>query len=292
MVLFWVMHISRRNFGKKMFAVGATALLASPSNAQLPQESKPNQSTEDKRSALTQGLQPIKSESETIKDWANSPNGILRSIFYQNDPFLKKLNELNSDIAKPLTFEGINKAFEERFNTSVQKLIKIDHELTDFDQASPYYVYLSKPVQWNSKGETRQLFRIVPRTMGYKNSDVQKNFDQIIENKFDVAQGGRLNRDDKAIAIKQLQSIKSGYWDLRSPYSGAQLAKNDDGSLNTLEFNLGIVNKPEEIQPRKIIFTGSDSTEIPKEAKNGIVEGPNKSVTAYLIPGQYTVITK
>lgn len=277
-----------------MIGAGATALLGSPasSNAQPPQEPKSNQSTEANRSALTKGLQPIKSESETIKGWANSKNGILRSIFYQNDPFLKKLNELNPDITKPLTFEGINKAFKEQFNTSVQKLIKIDHKLTGLDQESPYYVYLSKPVQWNSKGETRQLFRIVPRTMGSKDSDVERDIDQITENKFKADQGGPLNRDEKDLAIKQLKSIKSGYWDLRSPYSGAQLAKNDDGSLKTLEFNLGKVNEPNLSQPKKINFMGSDSPEIPEGAVNGIVEGPGNSVTAYLIPGQYRVITE
>ena len=276
-----------------MLAAGAATLTGSsaPSNAQPPADegAKKRIPTQDKRrNEVLKALKPqvlTDAEKAIVSKWVNSENGVLRSIYYYHmDSLVSTFNKTNPSIDKPLTLKGVNSAFSNgRDNVSLDKFIKIDHPLTGLDQSHPYYAYLTNPIKRTPNGTPRQLFRILP-------IDSTRVADSIAEIKDQDKVS--LSDEDRALALRLLQPMKSGYWDLRSPYSGAQLAKNDDGSLNTLEFNLGIVNKPEEIQPRKIIFTGSDSTEIPKEAKNGIVEGPNKSVTAYLIPGQYTVITK
>jgi hypothetical protein len=275
-----------------MLGAGATVLLGSSSNAQPPADegAKKRIPTQDqRRDEVLKALKPqvlTDAEKAIVSKWVNSENGVLRSIYYYHmDSLVSTFNKTNPSIDKPLTLKGVNSAFSNgRDNVSVDKFIKIDHPLTGLDQSHPYYAYLTNPIKRTPNGTPRQLFRILP-------IDSTRVADSIAEIKDQDKVS--LSDEDRALALRLLQPMKSGYWDLRSPYSGAQLAKNDDGSLNTLEFNLGIVNKPEEIQPRKIIFTGSDSPEIPEGAENGIVKGPDEnSVTAYLKSGEYTEIIK
>jgi hypothetical protein len=300
MGLFCVMTkgLDRRGFFKVIAATGATARLGSsaPSKAQPPADEgakKPISNRDQIRNEVLKAFKPqvlTDAEKAIVKEWQNSENGVLRSIYYYHmDSLVSTFNKSNPSIKTPLTLKGVNSAFSNgRDNVSVDKFIKIDHPLTKLDQSRPYYAFLTNPITRTPNGTPRQLFRILP----IDSKRVADSIELIKNNEFNAQEGGPLSKENKELALRLLEPMKSGYWDLRSPYSGAQLAKNDDGSLKTLEFNLGIVNKPEEIQLRKIIFTGSDSPKFPEGAVNGIVEGPGNSFTAYLKSGEYRVITK
>jgi hypothetical protein len=249
-----------------------------PSQAVQPPET-PKSDPEAKRSELIQGLTPVPSKEDVIKSWANSKNGILRSIASYNDPFTKAFNEKNP-ADKPLTFEGVNSAFDSQFNESVNKLIKINHMLPKFDQSNPHFAYLSKPVQWNSKEATRQLFRFMPRSL----KSVQEDIKKIAKNDFLLEAGENLSRSDRDIALKELQSIKSPYWDVRSPYSDADLTLGEDGALQKLEYNLGVAQEPQKSQPRTIVFKSeNDTTDNPPH---------NPEEQVYLVSGEYEDIEK
>ncbi|MEY3370193.1 MAG: hypothetical protein RLZZ361_863 [Cyanobacteriota bacterium] len=290
MGLFCVMVISRRQFGQRMIGAGATVLLGSsaPSKAQPPADegaNNPIPTQDQKRNAVLQALKPqvlTDAEKAIVKEWQNSENGVLRSIYYYHmDSLVSTFNKTNPSIDTPLTLKGVNSAFSSGRDVSVEKFIKIHHDLTDLDQSRPYYAFLTNPITRTPNGTPRQLFRILP-------IDPAKVAKSIAEIKDEVS----LSDEDKELALRLLEPMKPGYWDLRSPYSGAKLSTDKSGDLETLEFNLGKVNEPNLSQLRKIIFTGSDSPKFPEGAVNGIVEGPGNSFTAYLKSGEYRVITK
>jgi hypothetical protein len=256
----------------------ATTFLNSANATPAPQDPP----SEGNRAIAAAQLQPTAltdDELKTIQSWANSKNGILRSIASYNDPLTKAFNKINP-AGQALTFEGVNSAFVSKFKQPVKKLIKINHDLPNFDQSNPHFAYLSRPLLWNSKEATRQLFRFMPRSLESVREDIQK----ITTNNFSPEEGGRLSEPDERIALKVLRSIKSPYWDVRSPYSDAYLTIGEDGALQKLEYNLGVARQPEKKQPRTIVFKSEDDkTDNPP---NNPVEQVN------LVSGEYEDIKK
>jgi hypothetical protein len=296
MVLFWVMKIAKRDFIKAAVGTSATALLgnSAPSNANSPADegaNNPNSTQDQRRDEVQQALKPqvlTDAEKAIVKEWQNSENGILRALFYQQDPFSQDFNKKNPDTNKPLTLSGVISAFSSSFQMPVESLIRIQHPLTGFDQANPYYVYLSSPVKWNSQEHNKQLFRIIPVSL----ESVQKNKKKISENNFTPEEGGALTTQQIQIALKILNSINRDFWDLRSPYSSAQLTTSDDGKLDSLNFNIGIVKQPEASQPRKIIFMNSRFDEAPAPSDTNIFDNGDGSKYAYLKQKEFENITK
>lgn len=295
MVLFWVMVISRREFGQTTIGASVAALLGRPANADEKQPGrteKPDTTRPDRRrSKLREALRPqvlTDAEKAIVKEWQNSENGILRALFYQQDPFSQDFNKKNPDTNKPLTLDSVRRAFSSYFQMPVKSLIRVNHDLTDFDQANPHYVYLSNSVQWNSTKHDKQLFRIINVTK----ESVDANKLKISENNFTSQEGGKLNPQQIEIALKILNSINGDYWDVRSPYSDAELTTSNDGKLNSLDFKIGIVKQPDALQPRKIIFMNSRFDETPAPSDTNIFVGDDGLMTVYLKPDQFGNITK
>jgi hypothetical protein len=253
----------------------ATSFLSYADATPAPQD-PPSQ---ENRAIAAAQLQPTpftNDELKTIRSWANSKNGILRSIASYNDPFTQAFNRKNP-AAQPLTFEGVNSAFVEQFQIPLERLIKIDSDLKGVDQSYPHYAYLSSPVQWNSKS-LKQPFRILHRDQ----KSIDKDRQAIEDNNFSGQNGNPLSSDDKRLALRALKLTRP-HWDLRSPYRSAKLETTKDGFLRSLEFDVAKVGAPELKQPRTIYFQHREDQETPSEIPQG---------TIFLKPNQYQDIRK
>jgi hypothetical protein len=173
----------------------------------------------------------------------------------------------------------VNSAFVSKFKQPVKKLIKINDDLLNFYQSNPHFAYLSGPVQWNSNGATRQLFRFKTRSLESVHEDIKK----IRTNNFSPEEGGILPKPDQRIALRVLESIKSPYWDVGSPYSDANLTLREDDALKKLEYNLVFAQEPKIIQRRTIYFQDRDDQETPSKIPKGAIK---------LKPNQYQDISK